>query len=75
MPAAATANGAASELRAACGTALFSNSQPVSISSDNGWGTTARIPQTVFTVTSEHVRFYFLVFFSVLQFLVVGSVR
>jgi len=32
------------------------------------------IPQT-FTVTSEHIRFYFLVFFSVLHFLVVVSVR
>jgi len=31
------------------------------------------IPQT-FTVTSEHIRFYFLVL-SVLHFLVVGSVR
>ena len=31
------------------------------------------IPQT-FTVTSEHIRFYFLLF-SVLHFLVVGSVR
>jgi len=31
------------------------------------------IPQT-FTVTSEHIRFYFLVFF-VLHFLVVASVR
>jgi len=31
------------------------------------------IPQT-FTLTSEHIRFYILVF-SVLHFLVVGSVR
>jgi len=32
------------------------------------------IPHT-FTVTSEHILFYFLVFFSVLHFLVVVSVR
>ena len=32
------------------------------------------IPQT-FTVTSEHIRFYFLVFCTFLNFLVVGSVR
>jgi len=32
------------------------------------------IAQT-FTVTSEHIRFYFLVFFSVLHLLVVVSVR
>jgi len=32
------------------------------------------IPQT-FTVTSEHIRSYFLVFFSVLHVLVVGSLR
>ena len=32
------------------------------------------IPQT-FTVTSEHIRFYFFIFFSVLHFLVVVSVR
>jgi len=36
-------------------------------------GLTTWIPWTV-TVTSEHIRFYFLVF-SVLHFLVVGSVR
>jgi len=37
-------------------------------------GLTTWIPQT-FTVTSEHIRFYFLVFFSILHFLVVGSAR